>query len=226
MAGCLGCHQLTDDFRRRVDELSSGRGMSSLGAIVSASPSDRERPVLPQTWHRTLVTSLATTSMAFPRKRVVQRFTSRLRGNALSVPHIARQIEHDVPGAAAGYCLGKEGGRATRLRQVEESSRRWIEDRPPSRQSAWRLPGIRIGVAGMAESPATAAPCGLIQLGEVTLGGRCRDFGIRVRGTDGGRATDPCPGSGQPARGSGPVSGSAARALWLAAARSAGGERE
>jgi hypothetical protein len=26
VAGCLDCHQLADDFRRRVDELLSGRG--------------------------------------------------------------------------------------------------------------------------------------------------------------------------------------------------------
>ena len=37
-----------------------------------------------------------------------------------------------------------------------------------ARQGAWRLPGIGIGVAGMTKGPAAAAPCGLIQLGEVT----------------------------------------------------------
>lgn len=39
---------------------------------------------------------------------------------------------------------------------------------PPPPAKRLETAGIGIGVAGMTKSPATAAPCGLIQLGEVT----------------------------------------------------------
>ena len=68
------------------------------------------------------------------------------------------------------WMLPRQGpGPAAHVPQADQSGRRWMEERRrPPRQGAWRLPGIGIGVAGMTESPDTAAPCGLIQLGEVT----------------------------------------------------------
>jgi|HubBroStandDraft_4_1064222.scaffolds.fasta_scaffold160881_2 hypothetical protein len=84
------------------------------------------------------------------------------------LPHIARQIEHDVP-VPPPDAVSARRRTSDRLPQAEESSRRLIEDRPRRpRQSAWRLPGIGIGVAEITKSPATAAPCVLIQLGGVT----------------------------------------------------------
>lgn len=68
----------------------------------------------------------------------------------------------------------------------------------------------------MTKSPATAAPCGLIQLGEVTCGAVAVLLGCAFGEVTVGAPRIPAPRSGQPARGSGPVSGSAARALWLA----------